>query len=193
MNMDKLKILYKPLDGLVPYVNNARKHSDKQILQIASSINEFGFTNPVLLDGENGVIAGHGRIEAAKKLGIDSVPVIELAHLSEARKKAYILADNKLANNSEWDFDILENELADLDDIDFSLDLIGFDQNELDAILGETETETEYKNEELDADDYADQMEMKFTLDTSQYFKIKEALAKLNESPEIALMMALNV
>ena len=89
------------VSNLIPYVNNARTHSDDQINQIASSIKEFGFINPVITDGENGVIAGHGRILAAKKLGIDSVPVVEISHLSAAQKKAYIIADNKMALNAD--------------------------------------------------------------------------------------------
>ena len=98
-----LEIVNKSTEELIPYVNNARTHSDEQINQIAGSIKEFGFNNPILLDGENGVVAGHGRLLAAKKLGLKEVPCIELAHLTEAKKRAYILADNKIALNSGWD------------------------------------------------------------------------------------------
>ncbi|MFC4669420.1 ParB/Srx family N-terminal domain-containing protein, partial [Seohaeicola nanhaiensis] len=101
---------------LIPYANNARTHSEAQVAQIAGSIREFGFNNPVLVDGENGIIAGHGRVLAARKLGLAEVPVIELAHLSEAQKRAYILADNRLAEAAGWDRDLLALELGDLTD-----------------------------------------------------------------------------
>jgi len=120
---------------LIPYVNNARTHSDEQILQIASSIKEFGFTNPILIDGENGIIAGHGRLMAAKKLEMEDVPTIELSHLSTAQKKAYILADNKLALNSGWDADLLALEFAELEELGFDLKLTGFDAIEISEII----------------------------------------------------------
>ena len=95
--MDDLAIAWRPLGELIPYARNPRTHSDAQVAQIAASIREFGWTNPVLVDGENGIIAGHGRVLAARKLGLERVPVIELAHMSEAQKRAYVLADNQLA------------------------------------------------------------------------------------------------
>ena len=101
-------MVYRSVDGLIPYARNARTHSEAQIAQIAGSIREFGFTNPVLLDGENGILAGHGRVLAARQLGMDQVPCIELAHLSAAQRRAYILADNKLALNAGWDEALLE-------------------------------------------------------------------------------------
>jgi DNA modification methylase len=129
------QVSYREISDLIPYINNARTHSDEQINQIASSIKEFGFTNPVLVDGENGIIAGHGRVMAAKKLNIQEVPTIELSHLSDTQKKAYILADNKLALNAGWDGQILSLELLGLQEADFDLDLIGFSQEEVDEIL----------------------------------------------------------
>jgi len=120
---------------LIPYVGNARTHSDAQVAQIAASIREFGFTNPILVDGTNGVIAGHGRLLAARKLGMTVVPVIELAHLTDAQKRAYVLADNKLALNAGWDLDLLRLELGALQDAGFDLDLVGFDAGELDALF----------------------------------------------------------
>lgn len=120
---------------LVPYVNNARTHSETQVAQIAASIREFGFTNPILVDGENGVIAGHGRLLAARKLGMEVVPVIELAHLTPAQRKAYVIADNQLALNAGWDLDLLRLELGALRDEGFDLDLVGFDVAELDALF----------------------------------------------------------
>ena len=125
----------KLVDELIPYNKNARMHSDAQVAQIAASIVEFGFTNPVLIDGEKGIIAGHGRLMAAKKLGLKKVPVVILDHLSEMQKKAYIIADNKLAENATWNEEILASELADLKENDFDLDLIGFEDQELEKIF----------------------------------------------------------
>ena len=121
---------------LIPYVNNARTHSDEQVTQLASSIKEFGFINPVIIDDHNGLIAGHGRLMAAKKLGLDEVPVLIESHLNETQKKAYILADNKLALNAGWDADLLKVELSELKDLGFdNLDTIGFSEDEIKDIL----------------------------------------------------------
>lgn len=125
----------KSVDELIPYNKNARMHSDAQVAQIAASMIEFGFTNPVLIDGEKGIIAGHGRLMAAKKLGLKKVPVVILDHLSETQKKAYIIADNKLAENASWNDEILAGELADLKENNFDLDLIGFETQELEKIF----------------------------------------------------------
>lgn len=133
-----MKIEQRKVDSLIPYVNNSRKHSEEQIAQIAASIKEFGWTNPILVDGENGIIAGHGRLMAARKLEMDKVPVIELAHLSENQRKALIIADNKLALNAEWDDQLLSIELKDLSDDEFALDLLGFGEEELNALLNPT-------------------------------------------------------
>lgn len=133
--MKTLNIEYRPVDSLVPYVNNARTHSEEQVAQIAASIREFGFTNPILVDGDRGVIAGHGRLLSARKLGMDTVPVIELAHLTSTQKRAYILADNRLAENAGWDKELLSLELADLNLSEFDLDLLGFTTDEIDELL----------------------------------------------------------
>ena len=122
---------------LVPYARNARTHSEAQVAQIAASIREFGFTNPVLVDGERGVIAGHGRLLAARKLGLAEVPTIELAHLTEAQKRAYVLADNRLALSAGWDDDLLRIELGDLRAEGFDLALTGFDPDEIGAFLAD--------------------------------------------------------
>lgn len=122
-----MKIINKLVADLIPYVNNARTHSDQQIAQIASSIKEFGFCNPVLIDGQNGIIAGHGRVLAAQKLGLKEVPTIELSHLTDTQRKAYILADNRLAELSGWDDELLKLELTGLELLEFDLELIGFD------------------------------------------------------------------
>mgnify|MGYP000844438557 CR=1 FL=1 len=132
---DNLRIEKRPIEALLPYVRNARTHSEAQVAQIAASMVEFGWTNPVLVDGDNGIIAGHGRVMAARKLGLETVPVIELAHLSETQKRAYILADNKIALNAGWDEEMLRVELDALREADFNLDLTGFDANELKAFF----------------------------------------------------------
>jgi len=130
-----MQIEKRQLSELIPYINNSRKHSDDQVTQIAASIKEFGWTNPILVDGDNGIIAGHGRIMAAKKLNMTEVPVIELAHLSKEQRKALIIADNKLALNSDWDSNLLAIELKDLQDLGFDLNLTGFNADELANIL----------------------------------------------------------
>jgi DNA modification methylase len=130
-----MKIQQKSIKDLIPYINNSRTHSDEQVAQIAASIKEFGWTNPILVDGTNGIIAGHGRLAAARKLGMDTVPVIELLHLSESQKKALIIADNKLALNAGWDTTILSLELEALQETDFDLSLLGFSDKELNELL----------------------------------------------------------
>ncbi len=125
----KHKLVDKKVNDLIPYVNNSRLHDEEQIIQICSSIKEFGFTNPVLIDEENGIIAGHGRLMAAKKLELKTVPCIVLVGLSEAQKKAYVIADNSIALNSSWDMDKLTLEMESLKTEDFDLDLLGFDEN----------------------------------------------------------------
>ena len=139
--MEKLQVKYLPITDLIHYVNNSRTHTENQISQIASSIKEFGFTNPVLIDGTNGIIAGHGRVLAAQKLDIDQIPCIELSHLTETQKKAYVIADNKLALNAGWDINLLQLEIESLHSNDFNLDLLGFDQSFIHDILEETEKE----------------------------------------------------
>ena len=124
-----------PLDKLIPYARNPRTHSDTQVAQIAASIAEFGFNNPILVDTNAGIIAGHGRLLAARTLQLQQVPVIVLDHLSETQKRAYILADNKLALNAGWDEQLLGLELDALRDLDFNLDLTGFNHDELAAFL----------------------------------------------------------
>jgi len=126
-----MDIISRSVAELIPYVNNARTHSPEQVAQIAASIKEFGFCNPVLIDGNSGIIAGHGRVMAAQKLGMETVPTIELSHLSDTQRKAYILADNRLAEKSDWDDELLRLELGELQDLDFDLAIIGFDDFDL--------------------------------------------------------------
>lgn len=122
----ELSIEYIKTGALIPYINNSRTHSEEQVLQISASIKEFGFTNPVLIDEGNGIIAGHGRLQAALKLGIDEVPAVRLVGLTEAQKKAYVIADNQLALNAGWNLELLKVEIEQLKELDFNLDLLGF-------------------------------------------------------------------
>jgi ParB-like chromosome segregation protein Spo0J len=145
-----MKIEQIDIEDLIPYAMNARTHSDAQVAQIAGSIKEFGFNNPVLIDADNGLIAGHGRVMAGRKLGLKQVPAIRLGHLTETQKKAFILADNKIALNSGWDYELLKVEVELLSNEDFNLDLLGFEVNELNTILG---IEEELKDEKEIVDD----------------------------------------
>lgn len=129
------------IDALIPYARNSRTHSDAQVAQIAASIKEFGFTNPVLIDGGGGIIAGHGRVLAARKLGLTDVPCIRLDHLTDAQKRAYVIADNRLALNSGWDTEMLKVEFADLQELGFDLELTGFDLDEIKELLAPVGTE----------------------------------------------------
>jgi len=134
MDKNKYKINWRKTDDLIPYALKARVHSDEQVAQIAASISEFGWTNPILLDGDNGVIAGHGRLMAARKLEHKEVPTIDLHGLTDAQKRAYIIADNKTALNASWDFDMLTVEFEQLASVDFDLALTGFDDGEVQDI-----------------------------------------------------------
>lgn len=127
----------RPIADLVPYARNSRTHSETQIAQIAASITEFGFTSPVLVDAGGGIIAGHGRVLAAQSLGLETVPVLVLDHLSEDQRRAYVIADNKLAMNAGWDDDALRAEIEELARGGYGLDVIGFDAGELEGLLAQ--------------------------------------------------------
>jgi hypothetical protein len=120
-----------PIERLVPYEKNARTHSPEQVAQLRASIEEFGFTNPILVASDDGILAGHGRLAAAKDLGLKEVPVVVLDHLTPTQRRAYVLADNKLALNASWDVDMLAMEVDALREEDFNLDLLGFSEDEL--------------------------------------------------------------
>jgi DNA modification methylase len=145
---DRLEII--SIDKLIPYANNARTHSDEQIKKIQASLREFGFVNPVLIDKDCGIIAGHARVEAAKREGLTEVPCVWVEHLTEAQKKAYILADNRLAEDAGWDFELLSVELEELKELDFDIGLTGFGADELSDIFGEEETEVAEDNYEVE-------------------------------------------
>lgn len=127
---EKIRFEYLDTNLLIPYIKNARKHSDFQINQIAASIREFGFISPIVVDRLNTIVAGHGRLLAAQKLGLETVPVVRIEHLTETQRKAYTLIDNTLALNSTWDDELLKLEIAELAEMDFDLDLLGFDKKD---------------------------------------------------------------
>lgn len=145
-------------DSLIPYARNSRIHSDEQVAQIAASIKEFGFLNPIIIDGDSGIIAGHGRVLAAQKLGMETVPVIEASHLTNAQRRAYVIADNKLALESGWDDEMLRVEFAELEELGFDLELTGFGLDEIEALsIGEPpypEHEPDSSSKEIDPDDF---------------------------------------
>jgi ParB-like chromosome segregation protein Spo0J len=148
-----LSVNYKKTEDLIPYNNNSRTHDNIHIKQIASSIKEFGFTNPILIDENNITIAGHGRLMAAKSLNIDEVPTITLNDLNEEQRKAYVIADNKLALNAGWDMGILKDELQELSNMDYNLDVLGFDVDEIKLILDEVNFEPASQDEQGQLDE----------------------------------------
>lgn len=168
-----IKTETRAIGALIPFARNSRTHSDEQVAQIAASIREFGWTNPILVDGDNGIIAGHGRLAAARKLGITEVPVVVLDHLTDAQKRALVIADNKLALNAGWDMGILTNEIRGLDDDGNDLSILGFDEAELTAFLSEAMT-TELP--ELASGDREPFQQMTFTLHDEQAEQVKAAM-----------------
>jgi ParB-like chromosome segregation protein Spo0J len=171
-----MQVEQRKVESLIPYVNNSRKHSDEQVAQIAASIKEFGWTNPILVDGDNGIIAGHGRLMAARKLNINEVPVIELAHLTEAQRKALIIADNKLALNSGWDYELLKLEISNLKELNFDIDVIGFDPSEI----------TEYKpNYDLLDDEDIDKQLNDMALGVKKAIQIEFDIEHYEEAQEV--------
>ena len=145
-----MEIVYKKINELKPYENNSRTHDESQIKQICESIKEYGWTNPVLIDEKGMIIAGHGRVEGAKKLDIKEVPCIVLSGLTEAQKKAYVIADNKMALNAGWNEELLKTELENLKQLDFDLELTGFNIDELDELFKEDEEEKEIIEDDFD-------------------------------------------
>lgn len=142
-----LAVSWRPVADLIPYARNARTHSDAQVAQVAASIREFGWTNPILVDGRNGVVAGHGRLLAARKLRMDTVPVIELSGLSDAQRRAYVLADNRLALNAGWDEALLAAEVADLVALGVDPTLAGFDAGEVEELLASLQDRESFADE----------------------------------------------
>jgi ParB-like chromosome segregation protein Spo0J len=180
---EQLAVVYRPLADLIPYARNSRTHSDAQIAQIAASIREFSFTNPVLTDELGGIIAGHGRVLAARQLGLELVPCIELRGLSETQKRAYVIADNKLALNAGWDEELLAVELQGLVDEGFDFALTGFDQGELDALLKGLLAQDGNLPGELG--DEPTHTQMTFTLSHRQKTIVEAALAAAKDVPGV--------
>ena len=156
------------IDRLVPYARNARTHSKEQILQLRASLREFGFVNPVIVDKDLNIIAGHGRVLAAKEEGIAEVPCVFAEHLTEAQKKAYIIADNRLALNAGWDAEMLSVELSELQGVDFDVSLLGFDEAELNKLLGGIE---DVKDDDFNVDDEKPPVSYYFNLEQRRNIK----------------------
>ena len=174
---NKLQVVYKEVDDLIPYARNSKIHDETNVNLIAGSIKSFGFNNPVLLDGENGIIAGHGRVLAAKKLGMKQIPTIELQGLSETEKRAYIIADNRLTEKSEWDKDMLGLELADLKALNIDLDSIGFNESEVEELLG---AEAEFP----EIDDRDAPLTKTFTVNYDNAEDYEEVISKIEQFKE---------
>jgi len=155
-----LEVTYVATTDLIPYANNPRTHSDQQVAQVAASIQEFGFNNPILIDEHNSIIAGHGRLAAAQKLNMNLVPTILLEGLSEAQRKAYVIADNKITENGGWDYDLLAVEIDRLKELDIDVNLTGFEPKEVNTILGE---EIEKNVSDPKVDFFENEMIMKFS------------------------------
>tara|TARA_R110000822_G_scaffold144974_3_gene283768 strand:+ start:831 stop:1421 length:591 start_codon:yes stop_codon:yes gene_type:complete len=177
-----LEIQYIATDNLIPYINNSRTHSEAQIKQIAASIREFGFTNPILIDEKGSVIAGHGRLVAAELLNLDEVPTITLEGLTEAQRKAYVIADNKLALNSGWDDELLKVEIETLKNLEFDLDILGW--SVLPDFLGEIDysiLDDDSHDEELDG--YSDEVKkaIQIEFDAFDYEEAKELISQLRK------------
>jgi hypothetical protein len=166
---------------LIPYARNSRTHSDEQVNQIVSSIKEFGFLNPVIVDGDNGIIAGHGRVMAAQKLGLEVLPVVEAAHLTETQKRAYIIADNKLASNAGWDDEMLRIEFDELQQEGFDLELTGFSLDEVDQLSFDDDCETEMP--ELADGDKEPYQQKTFTLHDEQAGIVDDAITIARANP----------
>jgi len=181
-----------PILSLTAYPANSRTHSDEQLAKVADSIREFGFTNPVLVDEHGGIIAGHGRITAAGWLGMTHVPTITLVGLTDAQKRAYVIADNQLALGAGWDMDLLRLEIGELQAVDYDVGLLGFSSEEMDGILAGP---LDYgdKNAELDVDGFDDIIVLKFNLPSEDYEEVKVKLYEYGDSPEAALMAALGL
>jgi len=169
----------KPIGDLIPYVNNSRTHDEEQVTQLASSMKEFGFTNPVLIDEQDGLIAGHGRVLAAKRLGLEEIPAIIVDGLTEAQKKALVIADNQLALNADWDMEKLRIEVETLDELDFNLDILGLDN--LDALRFDSDCEAELPD--LASGDKEPYQQKTFTLHDEQASIVEDAVTLARTNP----------
>lgn len=179
-----MQIVYKQVADLIPYVNNARKN-DHAVDAVASSIKNYGFKQPIVVDSFGEVVAGHTRLKAAKKLGLETVPVIIADDLTPAQIKAYRIADNRVGELAEWDMDLLKLELEDIE---------GFTGFELEDIFNEQTDEMDFsdKNKEIDTEDFSSLYELKFKLNEPDYFFVREKLKQINDDINIALIEVLN-
>ena len=184
-----MKVEDKKVEDLIPYAMNSRTHDETQVAQIASSIKEFGFTNPILIDEDSGIIAGHGRILAAKKLGFAEVPCIVIGGLTKAQKKAYVIADNQLALNAGWDLEMLKLEIESLKELDFDIDLLGIDEGTTDLL----DEGLINDNQEIDLDDFEDVVEMKLKFSLDDFNLVSEKLRDYGETKEEAIMELLKL
>jgi len=178
-----LKINYRATGDLIPYVNNSRTHSEAQVQQVAASIKEFGFTNPILLDDDSGIIAGHGRLLAAQKLNLDKVPTITLKGLTEAQRKAYVIADNQLALNSGWDYEALRIEVDRIAELDFDISLLGFDDDFLDDLLIDGDAVVDFP--EMDDGDKEPFQQITYTLHDEQAEIVRSAVTLARTNPVV--------
>ena len=187
----KLQIVYKPINSVLGYVNNARVHPQEQIDQIKSSIIEFGMCTPIGIHNDT-IVYGHGRHEALKQLGYNEIPTLDLSHLTEAQRKAFTIADNKIGDNSSFDEELLKIELESLQEMDFDYSDLGFD---FDFDMEEISEDEDYshKNKEINTDDYEDIMELKFKLTFSEYEDAREKLKEIANTPENALKILLKM
>ena len=180
------------MEKLVPYERNARTHSDEQVAQIVKSIEQFGFTNPILVDGEDGILAGHGRLMAAKRLGMQQVPVVVLDHLSEAQRRAYVLADNQLALNAGWDQELLKGELLDLRVEGFEFGDLGFDAVAIGDLFAAPEgSGSEEEDEPLPDDDLQRGQPLAIVLEPDELRDWREVKKQLGYSRDKAALMKL--
>lgn len=178
-----LKINYRATGDLIPYVNNSRTHNEAQVQQVAASIKEFGFTNPILLDDDSGIIAGHGRLLAAQKLNLDKVPTITLKGLTEAQRKAYVIADNQLALNSGWDYEALRIEVDRIAELDFDISLLGFDNDFLDDLLIDGDAVVDFP--EMDDGDKEPYQQITYTLHDEQAEIVRSAVTLARTNPVV--------
>ena len=178
-----LKINYRATGDLIPYVNNSRTHSEAQVQQVAASIKEFGFTNPILIDESDGIIAGHGRLLAAQKLKLDEVPTITLKGLTEAQRKAYVIADNQLALNSGWDYEALRIEVDRITELDFDISLLGFDDDFLDDLLIDGDAVVDFP--EMDDGDKEPFQQITYTLHDEQAEIVRSAVTLARTNPVV--------
>jgi ParB-like chromosome segregation protein Spo0J len=172
-----------PTADLIPYARNSRTHSDEQIAQIAASIREFGFCNPVLIDAQNTIIAGHGRVLAAGRLKLETVPCLRLTHLTDAQRRAYVIVDNRIALSSSWDSELLANELSDLHADDFDMGLLGFDADELSTLMEFEQGQIVEAEAGIDrtTQEYLDGNEKQF-----QFFVSQEDFPRITEAISVA-------